>query len=645
MLTLAQIRPYLVLGRPEAKYIHEFYQKSIDLKAHLKEVFGDEYPKYMNVARPGEKLANKKHRAKIYQNPFRSLPRRISEVLDYIRQADDYNVTFPAEIPKGIKPEDSLEAYTKNSALTPEGDMEEFFFSKVVPRYVRDPNAVIITIPHVQPTSKYEYPKPIPTLVPCENVIMHRKGVFCAMKAPFTNKFLDKYNVEQEGLVYIFCDHESYCIARQVAKQVDGSGIIELAWQIDGLYQEILETGEQIELFQPPLHFCTKMPAMKIGKIIAEENDKGETYCESILSDALPFIKGGQQTWNDKDIEKNQHLSSQEYRYVNKKCNSDGCVNGTIIKRNGSGKIIGEEECPKCKGSGLMPSGSGLDIWYVDTTADGGEPSNAPRGIPGGFIPRSIAPYIELSKDYENLKKDVLTTLNMQYVINTNSEASGTSKRYDREEGYREVNTQGAHIINIMGQQYSCTENIRYGLIKRPEESQTPSIIVPIRLNLENAELTREELNDAKSKGYDPAIIEALERKLIQYIVGENSDLFKRYETKVSLDPFRSLTIDQKNMAAGLTFAMLKEGTQRTSALKELFLSIYFDSLIVSCVNKHADFYQKEVSERNTILRTEFQLVFGEIQEGNELSQSLPTMSSFNIKPPSNLQEVNQTAN
>ncbi|WP_028664419.1 hypothetical protein [Runella zeae] len=638
MLTYQKIAPYLTTGKPESKHIHQYYQESIDLKELLKEVFGDKYPSYMDINRPGEKKTHKTHRKKIYTNPFRSMPRRISEVLDYIRQADDYSITFPAEIPKGIKPEESLKSYTENKALTAEGDFETFFFKKVIPQYVRDPNAVLVCIPKKQPTSKYEFVEPVPILFPCENVLMHRKGEFAALVAPFKNKFIDQYGREQEGVVMIFLDHESYSVARQVAKTNISTGQMQIEWEIDGMYTQVLDNGETVNIFQPPYHYCKKMPAQKIGKIVAKENDYGETYCESILSDSIPFIKGGQQTWNDKEIEKNQHLSSQEYRYVNKKCNQEGCHNGTIIERNKAGKIVGEKECPKCKGSGLMPSGSGLDIWLIDSSVEAGDGKSPASGVPGGFIPRSIEPYIQLSKDYDNLKKEVLTTLNMQYVINTNTDASGTSKRYDREEGYREVNTQGAHLLDVMSQQYETIENMRYGVIKRSNESQVPSIIVPIRLNLENAELTREELKDAKSNNFDPAIVEALERKLIQYNVGENSDIFKRYETKVMLDPFRSLSLDQKNMAIGLTYSVMKDSPERTSAIKELLFSVFFDSLIVICTSKSDGFYKLDVKGRNEIIRKEFELMFSELHAGNVLN-----VNSVNIKPAANLQDENQT--
>ena len=665
MLTYEQISPYLKYSNPDQipnDLKHEYYDATKKYRESLESIFGEAYPDYLDKSRPRERKSDKAYRKNIYKNTWEHLPDRVEETLDYIHQADDFDVSFPP-LPEGLSnEEDSLEAYT-GSSFTPDGSLTNWFFNNCLKPYLLDPNSVSAMVLNELPQMDKNFNtkgffNPVPMVFPSEFVIAHQKGRFAVLESPEKRKYVDEAGKQKEGRILHFFDDESYCAAFEVGEnKLDGGGT-QIYWTVLGLTIEktLNEEGftEEINL-KPIEHHFNSMPVYKLGKRLKKKNHKREEFYKSILDGAKPKIKESQQTQSDVEVERNVHVSSSEWlkKSAIPKCSHPGCVAGVIYEKDASGNEILPKPCPTCKGTGINPSsGSGLEVVMVnDDVEAGGFGSNekankSASGAPGGYIEKSIDPIKQLTSDLKDSTAEVYEILNMRFIKSAPNEASGTSKRYDREELYRELNTQAAHLLDLLKNHFDQADHIRYTLFPTYVGMQSPTILVPVRFNLENAELTREELNDAKEKKYDPSIISVLEKKLLEYNVGKNASEYQEYETRVELNPFRNMNDDQKNMTIGIMRMLIPEGEQLNRMIGEFVFSIILDSLIVRAKLENDDFYSWDMKQRNKKLRSYLPEYFSEVRdipmEVDPLT-GMPKMPQFALKPGVNIQDTNQT--
>lgn len=630
MLTYNQIKPYLIDGAvTDTRHLHGFYKDSVEAKKKLASLFGDEYPQHMDVTRPKERKESKDYRKAIYVNPFANIPRKVSEAYDFIPNAEDFDVQFPSKLEGSIKEEETLKSYLGKN-YSQEGEFHKWFFKNVPFEYLMDANAVIFTSYRFDeiPTDPLSYSKPRSMIAPCENVLMWRPN-FAVVQSVDSFVFIEN-NQEVAGKILYFFDHESYTIA----------------WQISRSKWEILAFEQETELLTAPLHYCPSIPVVKLGKWQIKRNAFGETLYESRLEDIVPDLKQAQQTLSDRCVERNYHTSSQEWRKGKKDCKHPQCKSGYIIIKDAGGNVKERKVCPRCKGAGEEPSGSGLDIIWVDDAETGtlqGQnrtDGKSKSGVPGGYIERDTKPLEIFRVEYKDLEESLHRKLNLQYIIKAPYNESGASKRYDREDSYRELNTQAEHFIQLALSQCICIDAFRYGPSNK-QGQQIPSILVPTRFNLENSELTREELNDARGKDYDSAIIEALEEKFLGFVAGKQSPQYKRYVTQKMLDPYRGYTLEEKQMFLSLSFQYLKTGPKRELMLKQIFFSMAFDAVLSEVIIEDAEFYTLDEKEKRAKLIAAFDKYYEGLVETPAQLQTVDFQQQT-VKPPINLQEANQ---
>ncbi|WP_234733400.1 hypothetical protein [Tellurirhabdus bombi] len=652
MLTLDQIMPYLNLSTGSTGVVgvrHEYLQKSIDHRKHLEKVFSKAYPDYLDKTRPKERAESKLYRKEVYKNTFRGLQKRVIKSLDYIREADDFSVVWPESEEK-----DTLEAFADSRKFSPDGSALNWFFKQLRPLYVKDPNAVLVVLPMLQAPSNTEYVAPKAMLVPCDKVYMHRKGKFAVLEAPEKSTIVtrsgDKEIKSETGRILLFLDADSYTIARQIGKTSETGGQNDLIhWEILGLTDVENEQGLKLKAFSPPLHHCPVMPAVKIGKDVEESNDFGEEYFESILADALPSIELAQGNLSDIQVEMNFHVSSQEWRYATKRCPDAGkegygrCVSGSKAILNEEGVPKGWTQCTSCKGTGMEISGSGMDFIVVsppsaNSTQEEGRPAQLPTP-PGGFIPRSIEPLTKFTEQYNRNKEEAYQEINMQFLMRTPYDESGASKRYDREEMYRELNTQGAHLCGILSEFYTFIGHLRY---QGKVDKQLPNVLTPVRFNLENAELTRNELIEATKNKFDPNLRKALEKKLISYQAGENSDYYRRYELREKLDPLPGLSPEEKMFQLSLVKLINPPGSpQLQKAVERIMFSIHLDGLISEAILEDKDFLGLKLDAQREKLITANKELVGE--QGTFIGlDGKPVSGSFSLQPLVDAKNLNQ---
>lgn len=640
------VRPWLQVAlsgdRSPGTATHQFYRKSILHKTEVRQVFGDEYPKYLDRDRPRETPEQKKYRKSIYENVYRSFPSRVEGAMNYIREADDFDVVFPTTDLEG---EDTLQNYTGES-MTTDGSLTDWFFKNVLSENNFDPNAVLLTLPDDTVLDQRAYPRPIPRLIPCENVLAFKKGKFAVLISEEKTKLPTDSPGKKTGLVLYIVDHESYTICRQTAAASVVQGTANNAWMILGASMLLDEQSQPSMFWDFPLHYCLTLPARKVGSKRKEHKD-GEEFYESFLTDALPHIRLGQRAQSDLQVEINFHVSAQEWRRVQGDCKNKACKGGIVydIAPDGpqAGAILGASKCPICDGTGYDVTGSGLHIHFVKehlTDNLNRQDGKSAPGAPGGFIPRDIAPLQELVKEFERCTAEAYTTINMQFVRSTPLVQSGKAKFYDREEMYRILNTLAAHFCDLLQFAYYCVDCQRYGPVGRQGE-QLPQVLVPVRFAIENSEMIREELNNAKSNKYDSTIIEALETKDLLYIVGENSDEFQRYRLRKRLDPYRDMSDEMKAYTLGI-YLRNQESEEQKRAIARILFSIHFDGLVSDALLADGDFWTLTLEQQKTkLVELNTQLV-GPFTVGTDATGKMPKLEPLQLTPPVNTQLADQ---
>lgn len=587
-------------------------------------------------------LLQAKWGSKIVQSDTQS-----AKAFDYNPQADDYDVQFPTT---DLPDDQTLQAYT-GPDMTIDGSLSDWYWANIRERYVFDPNAVLLTLPAVTAeASTNAYPTPQPLLIPCENVLVFQKGKLAVLLSEEKNQMTTDLPGKPTGHVVYVVDHESYTVCRQTALTAATTGPAPYVaeWSVLGIDFVTNEADQsQRQVFMPALHYCGTLPAVKLGLSRKGRNGNGEDWRESMLADALPHVRLAQRNQSDIQVEVIFHVAAQEYRYTSQKCPNPDCNDGKVYLRSADKQeITGEVTCPVCKGRKLDITGSGLGMIWMDANAPdalGRTGPAVPAAVPGGFIPRDIEPLREFIREFERNTREAYSTINMQFIRNVADVQSGVAKLYDREEMYRELNTQAAHLCGLLQFLYACVDAQRFGPSGKAGQ-QLPQVLVPVRFNINNAEMTREELNNAKDKKYDSTLIEALESKMLLYITGENSDEYLRYQLRKKLNLYKDITPELKIFLMGVAFRN-PQSEQNDRLIERYYLSVNFDGLVSLCLLEDPDFWTLDLKVQYDQLVAQNKLVVGPQATGLAAQNpdgSYAGIESVPLNPVTDMRQANQ---
>ena len=569
-----------------------FRERAIREKEDFEAVFGEEYPKYLDKNRPDEKPRYKKYRKDIYENPFLTLLDDMEDALDYIKEADDYAVVWP----------DNEESELLRQIMEPRGGStwEEFFFETVKSAYIEDTNAVLVVLPIVMPGSEVERYQPVREIVPSMNVLRFERDRFAVLESERKNVLTTGGVSRKEGRILYFLDQESFSIAEEVIK--DGRRV----WKVWGLRSELTESQQVRQVFMPLRHSCRTLPARKVGRKLAKRDAYGSELYFSLYKRVYPHIREAQARYNDIQVEIVHHIHAKEWRIALNRCTNKECKDGDVPRRDEDGRILAGEKdtCNDCKGTGYDINNSGLDVLIFSMAKKMGymdkEGVSMPQ-VPGGFIPRPIESLRELVKEYERLEKKVYAGMKMLFALQTPEIQSGVAKAKDREEMYRMLVKHSAHLCGLlqwmyeMGARWILTTNAENGI---------PSVVMPIRFDLSNAEETRTMLNDAKKNGYATETIALLEKKVLEDNTSKDSDYYKRYQLRTVLDPFLYLSYESKMYSFAFLPRVAEMGSDSYKKLvKDFMFSMYFDRNVNLALLADENFLDKPVSEQEKTLR------------------------------------------
>jgi hypothetical protein len=602
-----QIQPYLLRGALSTN-LDELYcpfrQQATQVREEFEEVFGEKYPKYLEKNRPNEKKGHKKYRQEIYQNPFITLLDDIEDALDYIREADDYALVWP----------DNDEARMLREFMEPRGGStwEEHFFESVKAAYIADPNAVLVVVPIVQPVSEVERYRPVAEIIPAANVLRFERDKFAVLESERKNPIEIGTKTFRDGRILYFLDHESFTVAEEVS--VEGRRV----WKVWGLRQELTERQEIRQVFMPLRHQCRTMPARKIGRKLTRRDAYGSELYQTLHKRVYPHIRDAQARYNDIQVEIIHHVHSQEWRVSLNRCSGKDCKDGMVPRRDEDGRLMPgvSDNCPVCNGTGHDVSGGGLDVFIYSVAKKMGftdkEGVSMPA-VPGGFIPRPIEGLQELVKEYERLEKKVYSGMKMLFALQTPEVQSGVAKAKDREEMYRMLVKHSSYLCGLL--QWELEMGARW-LLAGDADNGIPSVVMPIRFDLSNAEETRAMLNDAKKNGYATETIALLEKKVLEDNTSKDSDYSKSYQLRTVLDPFLYLSYEAKMYSFAFLPRVAEIGSESYRKLvKDFMFSMYFDRNLNRALLANENFLDLPIKEQEAILR----------QLTDEVSENIPT--------------------
>ncbi|GAB3164685.1 hypothetical protein [Telluribacter humicola] len=569
-----------------------FQTKAIEIKEEFDKVFGETYPDYLDKNRPNEKPRFKQYRADIYKNPFLTLLDDIEDALDYIREADDYAIIWA----------ENEEAELLKSYMEPRGasTWEEFFFENVKDAYIQDPNAVLVVLPVVQPKSEVERYQPVKEIIPSANVLRFERDKFAVLESERKNLIQSGNHSIRDGRILYFMDHESFTVAEEVS--VDGRRV----WKVWGLREVLVDNQQTQQVFSPLRHQCGTLPARKVGKKLKKRDAYGNELYNTLFQRVYPHIKDAQARYNDIQVEIIHHIHAQEWRVALNKCSNKECKDGDIPQRDEEGRLLPnvKVQCPDCKGTGHDLNNSGLDVLIFSMAKKMGytpeQGSVSLPQVPGGFIPRPIESLQELVKEYERLEKKVYAGMKMLFALQTPEVQSGVAKSKDREEMYRMLVKHSSHLCGLLQWQYEM--GARWMLLKEADNG-IPSVVMPIRFDLSNAEETRSMLNDAKKNGYATETVLLLEKKVLEDNTSKDSDYYKRYQLRTQLDPFLSLTNEAKMYAFAFLPRIAKLGSPEYKLLvREYMFSMYFDRNVNKALVKNENFLDLPIDQVAKVL-------------------------------------------
>lgn len=604
------IAPYLIdtgKGLPKEDLLHRFYKKSIEHRDLINSVFSDSFPAFLQVDRPKErdKKSHAKFREAIYKAITKPFRRRLIRTLSAIRNADDFKVEFP-DVDASIRYEDTLSYYT-NENFGAWKSLEQWFWEQGIQYFIDDPNACAVLLPKI-PEDPTQFRDVVPMWAACDRVWYYGEGekaVICAESKSTVNR---NGKLVKDGLILYFFDHESYCVAKQVA--VSGT---KVQWDILGL-QVMQDLNGQFTGFQEtfPLHYFRTMPVFRLGALIKETSEDGvfKLY-ESYVSDAIPHLKAVLQRASDIDIEALLHTGSLEWQYVTKKCNicqGEGFVEGVSSSTTAGKRKKEKIKCSKCSGAGFDIYDSNLEKILISApTATSFDDDTKPLHLPtppAGMIERSPDAIREFRDEYKRNMIEAYQAVGLGHIADQMFMAtSGTSKRYDRDEGEKMVIDTSRHFVErLLHPIYGGTDAIRYGPIGKAGE-QVPNIISPKRFDISTIDITREQLNDAMTNGYSEELKDALQLKYLDQTVGKDSYEYRSFRVKMRIDPHRNKTDEMKSFLQSQAYlTMDRKSPEFASTVEMLQFSINFETLLRDVDLAQDNFFQLSSQEQLALL-------------------------------------------
>jgi hypothetical protein len=525
---------------------HEYYKDTVeyaeDLAVHA---YGRKPYKILERVRPREEESIKEYRLESYEPKTKSKFDEACKVMKKMFNPSLYSIDWPGSI-KGVPEDRTLQIYVE----------EEFPIRGSVINYLKE--------------------------VGIKSVLSNPNGVFCVLfgKEVEQNEFrkpIVKFYEEDRIL-----DFSEEFVVIHLSGEL-GKDALYMAFDIDGIYKIREEKTGQTHKFtleEEKKHNFGSVPVWKAGGIYEEGIFK------SFFDSAIPF-------WNkaiahDSDLDGVYINHAFPYMWsIEIDCTNDDCVNGNVraIKGDNASTLI---KCNTCAGTGKQLSKSPYDMFTVNEDKFSENPSIVP---PAGYISPDPAIISALDEKVERLMQQGMEVLKMHVLVGGNQ--SGRAKEWDKKELNESIREVSDLIFNIhYTNMVFYINKYRYGNDENVSQ-QLPVVNEPHNFDILTVSDLTSEISEATTANVSSHYVESLTKDATNKRFSSDIKERNRLNTIIELDPFSSVTIDDK-------MVMVSDGTADKIDIK---ISNNIKRYVDQAISEVPGFLEKPNDEKYKILQ------------------------------------------
>lgn len=500
---------------------HHFYK---DCKTKYEEFLphsdGKKPINIIDKQRPNEPDVVKEFRLLIWEPITKPQFSRVISSLGKIRRSSDWAIVYPPDTFDKIVDGEELEQYCEKN-FPYFTSVTNYMFNVVLKQYAIDSNAVILVAPlATDGLDVTDYLMPFPYIYNCCEVLDFKAEEYAVLEIAGGCTYYDNKGKLQQGRSF-------YVVNTMSIQRYD---------QID--------TKKNFALALDYQHNLAWLPAFKLGGIICDSEQNNFMF-ESRINGILPNLNEAIAEYTDLQAGKRLNIYPERWEFT-------------------------QHECPKCKGTGMIPNPNWKDGDLLDNRQlkcgnchNGYIPSGPyskllirPADMGQQALPTPPAGYIEKDINIiklmdESVDKHIykaLAAINFQFLEDTPLNQSGTAKEVDKEELNNTVHAIAEDLIALMDKLYKTFAYYRYLGIYTKEEINTmvPTIPVPEHYDLISSQYMQEEIKRARDAKINPLLISEMEVEYASKRFAQDPEVNKVIRLVHALDPLPGSTVEDK---------------------------------------------------------------------------------------------------
>ena len=475
--------------------------------------------------RPSETIEQHNYRAQIWKAVTYPVMNQVFESLGKIRRSKDWAVIFDRKelagftvIPDMEKPDMYMNKdFPKFDSLT------NWLFSEGLRNYGLDANGVVAVLPtNIDVNKPYlkednEYWKPFPFIFNSPQVIEYIEGELAILKSSEQCEY-----TSGEFRPRSYAGDMYYVITPEVVQlwsQINGAYDFAMTWEIK--------------------HGFAKMPVREF-KGIPFKGDKNISLWRSRLHSMTPRLDEALREYSDMQIEVVMHIFSEKWEYQNLQC----------AKCQGQGKIMhGTKslECDTCKGTGY-PINSPFGKMIIRPANGGLGEANAPTP-PAGYVQKDVEIVKIQDERIDAHLFKALQAINMQFIMQTPLNQSGTAKEVDKDELNNFVYNVAEDLVGIADFVCRFIVEWRYSFVVPSADERlklVPKIPVPEKFDILSTNYLLAEFKLAKESNINVPILNQLQKEIAAKYFSHDEEFQESLSAVFDLDPLPALTVDEK---------------------------------------------------------------------------------------------------
>ncbi len=564
---------------------HSAYAETVKQYERIKFHANGECPTHLiHERRPNESEHILAYRKKIYVEQTKNPISKVLTELSKIRRSSDWKIQHPTDIPKRIRPDETLQTFCDTKFPTHDS-IENFIFSVWLKEYCLSGNSVCAIIPDKGVVAANEY-----------RVVKAR--VFSPDKV-FVSPELGYVVLEDEEPYVELDTASSTYVQKKLFHVIDENSYF--------LYKQL--TGDNYQLEFQLDHKIGELPAWKVkGSFLKDKC--GIVIYDCRLDPMVASLDEAAREYSDMQAEVVQHIHSEPWLYTNVECKP--C--------KGTGVVGKDKSCESCKGSGYAISNSPYSVLLV--TPEKGNEKAMPTP-PKGYVQRDVE-IVKLQD--ERVDKHIhkaLSGVNMEYLDQVPLNQSGKAKEVDRESLNNFVYSVAEDLVWNMNRAYYFSNEYRYAVIvpnKNDRIAMLPKINVPQYYDLLGSTYYLDKLTKATTANLNPAILSAMEYDFVGKEFYNDPKVSAIYKAIYDLDPLPGKSVDDK-------MVMLNN---KAITQNDFVISCYIGEFVKMAIEQDESFGSKKMDEQRKVMKAFADV---KIKEMSVASQLIPTPAPADPAP------------